>query len=162
MTVRRSGLILFLLQTRPCHLANSSSSGPLTLSSMIPRILSLCSFPAMCSMNAAAMSWPRRCPLNPLNHFKSFYTHLQSPRYWSKHFRPPPSEPEAPNQLKGWSLPNDQCQTDADAALPVGRLTLTLLKAALLEVARFPSRMPASASNHEPVQTLSMYLAHCA
>ena len=97
-----------------------------------------------------------------MNHLKSFHAHLQSPRYWSKHFRPPPSEPEAPNQLKGWSLPNDQDQTDADVALLVGRLTLTLLKAALLEVARFPSRMPASASNHEPVQTLSVYLAYCA
>jgi hypothetical protein len=162
MEVRRSDLIPLSLQTRPCHLANSSSSGPLTLSSMIPRILSLCSFPARCSMKAAAMSWPRKCSLSPMNQLKFFHTHLQSPRYWSKRFRPPPSEPEAPNQLKGLSLPNDQDQTDADAALSVGRFTLTLLKAALLVVARFPSRMPASASNHEPVQTLSVYLAYCA
>lgn len=162
MKVRRSDLILLSLQTRPCHLANSSSSGPFTLSSMIPRILSLCSFPARCSMNAAAISWPRSCSLNSMNRLKTFCAHPQSPRYWSKRSRPPPSEPLAPNQLKGWSLPNNQDQTGADVALSVGRPTLTSLKAALLEVARFPSRTPASASNHEPVQTPSMYLAYCA
>src|SRR5258706_12512386 len=162
MEVRFPDLILLSLKTSPCHSANSSSSGPLTLSSMIPRILSLCSFPARCSMNAAAISWPRSCSLNPMNNLKTFHTHPQSPRYWSKRSRPPPSEPSVPSQLRGWSLPNDQDQTGAAVALSVGRLTLTFLKDALLEVARFPSRTPASASNHEPVQTLSMYLAHCA
>jgi len=105
----------FFVQTRPCHSANSSSLAPLTLSSMIPRILSLFSFPARCSMNADVISKPKGrffIPNKPLN---PCHTHPQSLRYWSKRSHPLPNEPSVPNQLKGWSFPKDQAQTTTNS-----------------------------------------------